>query len=89
MLRATGALAELADKAVTDAGRLLINAKRTLRRARAKAARLKACGQQDATAGRRRGRLVGAVNDLSELPTAATANAASMTRCTISTSEVS
>ncbi len=69
VLRATGALAELADKAVTDAGRLLINAKRTLRRARAKAARLKACGQQDAAAGRRRGRLAGAVNDLSELLT--------------------
>jgi transposase, IS5 family len=67
VLRATGELAELADRAVKDAERLLANAKQSLRRATSKAARLTACGQRDAPAGRRRGRLARAVNDLSEL----------------------
>ena len=43
------------------------NAKRSLRRARAKAAARRASGERDAAAGRRRGRLARAVNDLSGL----------------------
>lgn len=65
--RVTGELARLAETAATDAERLLVNAKQALRRARAKAARLAACGQRDVAAGRRRGRLARAVNDLAEL----------------------
>lgn len=60
-------LAGLAEAAAKDAGRLLVNAKRALRRARTKVAHLAACGQRDPAAGRRRGRLVRAVNDLAEL----------------------
>ena len=47
--------------------RLLVNAKRALRRARAKAAQLRERGVHDAAAGRRRGRLARAVNDLQNL----------------------
>lgn len=68
--RITGELAELAERAATDAERLLGNARRALRRARAKAAALAAVGQRDAVAGRRRGRLRRAVDDLAELLTA-------------------
>jgi IS5 family transposase len=46
---------------------LLANAGRALRRAQAKAEALAAAGGTDAAAGRRRGRLRRAVNDLSEL----------------------
>ena len=60
-------LADLAETAAADAERLLANAKRALRRARKKAADLKAAGGHDAAAGRRRGRLARAVNDLTEL----------------------
>jgi len=65
--RVTGELAELAETAAADAQRLLANAKRALRRARTKAAQLRACGGHDPAAGRRRGRLARAVNDLTEL----------------------
>ena len=65
--RVTGELAELAQTAANDAERLLANAKRALRKARAKATALKACGGHDAAAGRRRGRFRRAVNDLTEL----------------------
>jgi IS5 family transposase len=65
--RKTGELAELAETAATEAERLLANAKRALRRARTKAAELKASGEHDPAAGRRRGRLVRAVEDLTEL----------------------
>jgi transposase, IS5 family len=58
---------ELAETAATEAERLLANAKRALRRARTKAAELKASGEHDPAAGRRRGRLVRAVEDLTEL----------------------
>jgi transposase, IS5 family len=50
-----------------DAQRLLANARRALRRAQAKAAELAAVGGHDAVAGRRRGRLHRAVNDLTRL----------------------
>jgi IS5 family transposase len=65
--RATGELAELAGRAAADARRLLANACRALRRAEAKAAALAAAGLKDAAAGRRRGRLHRAVNDLAGL----------------------
>jgi transposase, IS5 family len=68
--RVTGELAGLAEKAAHDADQLLANAKVALLRARAKAKRLKESGQHDAAAGRRRGRLVRAIDDLSELLTA-------------------
>ena len=67
MLTSTGELAELAETAARDAERLLVNAQRAVRRAKAKAAELRARGEHDAAAGRRRGRLVRAVNDLAEL----------------------
>jgi IS5 family transposase len=60
-------LADLAETAAADAERLLANAKRALRRARAKATALKADGGHDPAAGRRRGRLARAVEDLSDL----------------------
>ena len=60
-------LARLADTAVADAEHLLANAKRAIRTARRKAADLADQGEKDATAGRKRGRLVRAVNDLSDL----------------------
>ncbi len=65
--RATGELAGLAGRAAADAQRLLANARRALRRAGAKAAALAAAGLKDAAAGRRRGRLRRAVNDLAAL----------------------
>ncbi len=65
--RITGELAGLAERAATDAERLLGNARRALRRAQVKAEALAAAGGRDATAGRRRGRLRRAVNDLTGL----------------------
>ena len=65
--RMTGELAGLTEHAATDAQRLLANARRALRRAEAKAAARAAAGRKDAAAGRRRGRLRRAVNDLAGL----------------------
>lgn len=65
--RITGELAGLAERAATDAERLLSNARRALRRAQAKAEALAAAGGRDAAAGRRRGRLRRAINDLTAL----------------------
>ena len=65
--RKNAELADLAETAAADAERLLANAKRALRTARTKAAELAAAGGKDAAAGRRRGRLARAVNDLAEL----------------------
>jgi len=65
--RITGELAGLAERAAADAQRLLTNARRALRRAQAKAEQLAAAGGHDPAAGRRRGRLRRAVNDLSDL----------------------
>jgi len=70
--RITGELADIAQAAARDAERLLVNARRALRRARAKAARLATDGVRDAAVGRRRGRLARAVNDLSDLLDATT-----------------
>ena len=67
VLTSTGELAELAKTAAREAERLLVNAKTAVRRAKAKAADLRARGEHDAAAGRRRGRLVRAVNDLAKL----------------------
>lgn len=57
VVRVTGELAGLAATAADEAQRLLVNAKRALRRARAKADALRTRGIHDAAAGRRRGRL--------------------------------
>jgi IS5 family transposase len=57
----------LAEIAVADAERLLANAKRSLRRARTKAAEQTSGGERDPAAGRRRGRLARAVDELSDL----------------------
>jgi len=65
--RITGELADLAQASVRDAQRLLVNARRALRQARVNAAKLAEAGLRDAVAGRRRGRLARAVNDLSNL----------------------
>jgi transposase, IS5 family len=65
--RMTGQLAGLAGRAAAEARRLLTNARRALRRAEARAAALAAAGVRDAAAGRRRGRLRRAVNDLAGL----------------------
>jgi transposase, IS5 family len=65
--RKNAELADLAETAAAEAERLLANAKRAVRKARADAAELKAAGGCDAAAGRRRGRLVRAVNDLADL----------------------
>ncbi len=65
--RITGELAELAQVTARDAQRVLVNARRALRRAQAKAARLVEAGVHDPVAGRRRGRLARAINDLSTL----------------------
>jgi IS5 family transposase len=65
--RVTGQLAELAATAADEAQRLLVNAKQALRRARVKADELRERGEHDAAAGRRRGRLARAVNDLQSL----------------------
>jgi transposase, IS5 family len=79
VLKSTGELAGLAQTAARDAKRLLVNAQRAVRRAMAKAAELRARGERDAAAGRRRGRLVRAVNDLQKL-VAATGQIAAQTR---------
>jgi IS5 family transposase len=65
--RVTGELAELAGTAADEAQRLLVNAKRALRRARAEADELRERGERDTAAGRRRGRLARPVNDLTGL----------------------
>jgi IS5 family transposase len=65
--RITSELAGLAERACADADRLLGNARRALRRAERKALQRKDEGLSDAAAGRRRGRLRRAVNDLSGL----------------------
>jgi transposase, IS5 family len=65
--RITAELADLAQASVRDAQRLLVNARRALRQARVKAAELAQAGVHDPAAGRRRGRLARAVNDLSNL----------------------
>jgi transposase, IS5 family len=65
--RKTGELADLAEVAAAEAEQLLANAKRALRKARAKAAALKSAGMTNAAAGRRRGRLTRAVDDLTGL----------------------
>jgi transposase, IS5 family len=65
--RITGELADLAEATARDAHRLLGNARRALRCAEVKAAELAGAGLRDPAAGRRRGRLARAVNDLSNL----------------------
>ena len=65
--RITGELADLAGTAAKDAEKVLVNARRALRRAQVKAQKLAAAGRADPVAGRRRGRLHRAVNDLAEL----------------------
>ena len=67
MRRVTGELAELAATAADEAQRLLVNAKRALRRARTEADELRERGERDTAARRRRGRLARAVNDLTGL----------------------
>jgi IS5 family transposase len=83
VLKSTGELAGLAQTAARDAQRLLVNAQRAVRRATAKAAALRARGERDAAAGRRRGRLVRAVNDLQKL-VAATRQITAQTRQRVS-----
>ena len=65
--RKNAELADLAETAANEAERLLANAKRALCKAKIDAEKRKASGQCDAVTGRRRGRLVRAVNDLTEL----------------------
>src|SRR5215207_1775246 len=65
--KANAELADLADTAADEAGRLLANEKRALRKARTIAAQRKVDRRPDPVAGRRRGRLARAVNDLVEL----------------------
>src|SRR4051812_1529541 len=65
--RITGELAELAERAAADAERLLANAREALRRARRQAADRAPRGEANAAAGRRRGRLRRAADDLVEL----------------------
>ena len=79
--RVTGELADLAETAAKDADRVLVNAKRALRRARTKAKQQQANGSSEgaAAAGRRRGRLACAVDDLTD-PVAATRQIAAQTR---------
>lgn len=79
VLRVTGELADLAERAAAEAERLLANARRALRRAKAKAAALAAADGRDPAAGRRRGRLHRAVNDLAGL-LEATSRIAAQTR---------
>ena len=67
VVRITGELADLAQAAAGDAQRLLVNARRSLRQAQTKAAELAKAGLHDSVAGRRRGRLARAVNDLADL----------------------
>jgi len=65
--RITGELADLAETAAKDAEKMLVNARRALRRAQLKAQQFAAAGGADPVAGRRRGRLHRAVNDLASL----------------------
>jgi IS5 family transposase len=65
--RITGELATLARAAAMDAKKVLVNARRAVGRGRAEAAELAAAGIVDAAAGRLRGRLVRAINDLKAL----------------------
>jgi IS5 family transposase len=65
--RVTGELAELAARAVRDAEKVLVNARRAVRRAEAKAKALAQQGISDPTAGRRRGALRRAAQDLADL----------------------
>jgi hypothetical protein len=76
VLRMTGELAGLAERAAREARRMLANGRRALGRAGAKAAALAAAGVRDAAAGRRRGRLRRAVDDLAGLLEVATTIAA-------------
>jgi IS5 family transposase len=64
--RVTGESADLAQTAVRDAERLMVNAKRALRGARAKAEVERTNGESNPAAGRRRGRLARAVDDLTD-----------------------
>src|SRR5215207_7900389 len=68
--RVTGELAGLTDRAAVEAEKLLVNARRALRRADRSASERQAGGRPDPAAGRRRGRLRRAVDDLTELLTA-------------------
>src|SRR3954465_5135930 len=77
--RITGELAGLAEQAAAEAETLLVNARRALRRAHIRAAQLAAAGGHDPVAGRRRGRLRRAVDDLTGL-LAATRRIAAQTR---------
>jgi IS5 family transposase len=77
--RITGELAELAERAAADAEGLPANARRALRRTRRRAVDRAARGESNATAGRRRGRLQRAVDDLAEL-LSATRTIATQTR---------
>ena len=65
--RKNAELADLAEKTVKDLTRLRDNAKRAIRQAQAEAAKRAAEGSTDAAQGRRRGRLVRAVNHLDKL----------------------
>jgi IS5 family transposase len=65
--RITGELATLARAAAMDAKKVLVNARRAVGRGRAEAAELAAAGIVDAAAGRLRGWLVRAINDLKAL----------------------
>jgi transposase, IS5 family len=65
--RVTGELAGLAEQAAADAEKLLVNARRALHRVRRAAADRRAAGTPDPSAGRRRGRLHRAVDDLTGL----------------------
>jgi transposase, IS5 family len=69
--RITGELAGLAGLAAADAEQLLVNVRRALRSAQLRAAQRAAAGAGDPVAGRRRGRLRRAVNDLTGLLAAA------------------
>jgi hypothetical protein len=62
-----GELAGLAERTATDAEKLLGNARRALRRADTNAVERAAIGAKDPAAGRRRGRLRRALNDLAGL----------------------
>ena len=77
--RITGELAELAERAAADAEKLLANARRALRRARPRPPNARLRAAPDPAAGRRRGRLHRAVDDLTEL-LAATRRIAAQTR---------
>jgi transposase, IS5 family len=81
--RVTGDLADLAEAAVRDAEAVVANAKRALRRARAKAQARRTIGESDSAAGRRRGRLARAVDDLTGL-LEATRQIAAQTRLRLS-----